>query len=248
MAIKDDILKESRKLKDMTFKQKSEYIWEYYKIQILVCICVIVGIVFTVTELKNNSKPVFLDAVLINSDTAYFSPDTIQDDFVQYAGINLDTYNISIDDSMVINVNGTDEISIANLEKLLALYASGTTDVVIGTTDVLDRYGELGAHKNLETILSKKCLNTLSDNGYEFYYTALKSTSVDNNGNSIEEKGEPFIAGIYLDNSDYLSKLGGYGAYSSQLKSGKRVIFTIAETAVNIDNAVMFLNMITGVE
>ena len=89
--------------------------------------------------------------------------------------------------------------------------------------------------------------NTLSDNGYEFYYTALKNTSVDNNGNSIEEKGEPFIAGIYLDNSDYLSKLGGYGAYSSQLKSGKRVIFTIAETAVNIDNAVMFLNMITGV-
>ena len=242
MALKDEIKQENIKIKDMPLKKKAKYIWDYYKFPIL---GVLVGLFLLGTFIRDyriNSRPIYLDAILINSDLAYSPEDGLKEDFIRYASVDTDTYNLMIDSSIIIDKENYDQMSVANAQKVLAMYTAGDMDVIIGPESIIDEYGAMGAHMDLEGIMSDELKKDLETKGFSLYYTT--EYEEDENGETTPIGTYP--AGIYLENSDYLKGLGERGAYATLTESGQKPVFTITATSKRSDNALQLLKMIAG--
>ncbi len=243
MALRDEIKRENIKIKDMSFKKKIEYIWEYYKVHIISITAAIIFICVFVQEYKENKRPLYLDVILINSDIAYEDTNYIKDDFIKYSDIDIETYNLTIDPTPVISETQNDQMTIANIQKVMAMYAAGDLDVVIGPDSIINGYGAVGAHMDLTSVLDNDLKKTLTDKGYEIYYTTVYEE--DENGN--QQAIETYPAGVYLDNSEYLNNLSTIGAYKTQKDAGKRPVFTITSGSSRTEHALELLKMITGI-
>lgn len=240
MALQDEINRETRKLKDMPPKKKAEYIWEYYKFHIIGGIAAIILITTFVRDWRINRRPVYLDMIVINSDIAYSENNIIKDDYVKYADVDMDAYNLSIDTGFVISDSAMDQMSMANTEKIMALFAAGNIDLLLGPDNLIDEYGAMSAYKNIEDILTPELRKQLEDKGYELYYTTVYDD--DESGKPVPT--EKYLAGVYLDNSDYLNS--AY-AFNTQKDAGRRVVLAFAHSVKNTDNAIKMLKMLTGI-
>lgn len=244
MALKDEISRETVKLKDMPPKKKAEYIWEYYKFHILGSIAAVILICIFIRDWRENRKPVYLDMIVINSDIAYSDTNYIHDDFIKYAGIDTGVYNLAIDTGFIISESQMDQMSLANTEKLMAMFASGSIDMMLGPDSLIDEYGALNSYMDIKNVLTPKMQSLLEENGYELYYT----TVYEEDANENPVPGPTYPAGVYLDNSDYLNRLGVAGAYATQKEAGKRPVIAFAYSADHIENAIQMLEMLTGVK
>ncbi len=241
MAIKDEIKKESVKLKDMTPKKKAEYIWEYYKIPIIGVIAAIIFIVTFTRDYRINKRPYFLDAIVINSDIAYSADNYLLNDFIKYAHVDTKTYNIAVDTSIYIDEEKFDQMTMANSQKVMALFSAGELDVVMGPDSIMDQYGRMEAFMDIKEVLDDERIKELEDAGFEIYYTTVYEE--DENGELKPESTYP--AGVYLDGSKYLGSLEG-GVFNTVEQSGKRPVFAITASSQRVDNALKFLSMMTG--
>lgn len=243
MAIKDEIKQENAKLKDMTPKKKAEYIWEYYKFPIIGLVAAVIFIVTFTRDYRINKRPYFLDAIVINSDLAYAADNYLLEDMVKYASVDTETYNIAVDTSIYIDEEKFDQMTMANSQKVMALFAAGELDVVMGPDSIMDQYGAMEAFMDLNGVLTEDKINKLGNAGFEIYYTTAYED--DENGNPVPVKTYP--AGVYLDKSEYLASLEE-GAFRTAMGTNKRPVFAIAAQSQRVENAMKFLSMLTGVE
>ncbi|MBR6485641.1 MAG: hypothetical protein IKT17_03015 [Lachnospiraceae bacterium] len=239
MALKDEINRETVKLQDMTFKKKAAYIWEYYKFHIIGVIAAVVFVCVFIRDLRMNKRPVYLDVVILNSDMAYRDDNPLQDDYVKYAGVDTRAYNISFDTAFLISESGTDQMTVANMQKLMALFAAGSIDVILGPDSLVDTYGNLDAFADISEVIPADLQQRLLDSGYEMYYATVYEE--DKNGELKPVSTYP--AGFYLDDSDYMNSLG---VFATQKALGKRPVFALASCCTNTDNALKLLKMLTG--
>ena len=242
MAIKDEIRKENLKLKDMPFKKKVSYIWDYYKFPIIGLIAASIFLCTFIKDYRQNRRPVYLDAILINSDLAYGYDNPLTDDYIEYAGVDTEAYNLTIDSSIVITENSYDQMTMANVQKVFAMYSAGELDVVIAPEPTADEYGAIGAHMDLTGLLTDEFKKELEDKGFGIYYT----TEYEEDENGAQKPVGTYPAGIYINNSEYLKRLGNGGAYATQIAAGRKPVFTITATSTRTDNALKLLRMITG--
>lgn len=231
MAITDEIKQETKKMKDMPFKGKVAYIWEYYKIPIIGTIAGIIFLSVFIHDWMNNNKPVYLHALFINSNFIYEDTSTIEEDYVSKEGIDLEENNLYIDFSMQMLDDGYDQLTLGNQQKIMALYASGELDSVLGPEDVIKTYAEVDAYADLTTLLPDDLKQTLADKGYEYYYYSSEGTTR--------------TIGVYMDNCEYLNMQGIEGTFPDVEEPGKRPVFTIAVNAKNPAHAVELLRMLT---
>lgn len=242
MALKDEIRQENIKLKDMPFRKKAAYIWDYYKIHIIVAIAVIIFVITFVHDYRINKRPLYLDAIIINSDVAYDAVNYFKEDYIKYSDVDTDTYNLAIDTGIIISEDSYDQMTTANIQKVMAMYAAGDLDVVIAPDTLTDEYGAIGAHMDLTDVLTDDLKDALAQKGCELYYT----TVYEEDDNGVQKPVEEYLAGVYLDKSGYINTMGGTGAFTTQINSGKRPVFTITATSMRTDHAIEFLKMLTG--
>ena len=243
MAIKDEIRKENIKIKDMPLKKKISYIRDYYKFPIIGGIAALIFLVTFVRDYRQNNRPKYLDAILINSDLAYSYDESLKEDFIKYAGVDTETYNLVIDSSITISEDSYDQMTMANMQKVVAMYTAGELDVVIGPEPIMDEYGAMGAHMDLSGILTDELKKKLADKGYDIFYT----TEYEEDENGETKAIGTYPAGVYIGSSEYLAGLGSSGAYAAQIEAGKKPVFTITATCTRTDNALQLLYMITGI-
>lgn len=243
MAMRDEIKKESIKLKDMPPRKKAEYIWEYYKIPIIGLLAVVVFIITFTRDYRINKRPYFLDAIVINSDIGYSADNYLLNDFVKYAGVDTETYNIAVDTSIYVDEEKFDQMTMANSQKIMALFAAGELDVVMGPDSIMDQYGKMDAFMDLEPVISGDLKKRLEDAGCEMYYATAYED--DEDGNPVPVK--TYLAGVYLDRSKYLASLEG-GAFRTVTGTGKKPVFAIAARSQRVENSLKFLSMLTGIE
>ena len=246
MAMTDEIRQETKKLKDMPTKKKFEYIWEYYKLPIIGTIVAVIFITVFVRDLINNLRPVYIDAVMLNSNFSFDNTNTVYDDFAAAAGVDLDEYQMIIDMSMRLNGDNFNEMELASQEKLMAMYAAKEIDAVIGPVDIMEGPADVDCYADLTTILSEEQMNELAERGYEFYtYPGPKAPEFDylddEDSKAERENFVPYIAGVYLDNCKYLNNQGDFGAYNPPTCEGERPIYTISVVAPHPEQAVEFL-------
>ena len=248
MAVRDEIKEQTDKFKDMTFAQKRDYIWTYYKWWIIIAVASVIFIVSLINTVRRNSRPVYLSAAFINSTVeAGGSFCTLEDEFLSRVGASKDIYNSEFDYAIYLDNDYGNQQSMAGQVKLISKYSAEELDIVCAPEEVLDGSGDVGGYSNLEEILPAKMLDDLKNKGYEFYYYTEKiyadDATMDENGNMPYTAGETYMAGIYLDNCKKLVGDNDTCAYSSDVSD--RMILTVAWSAPHLDHAVEFIEFVT---
>lgn len=206
------------KLKDKSFKDKFNYFWYYYKYHTIGAITVIICLIIFIYGLMENGKEPSIYLALINSGYMSVAETSLMDDFVESRSIDTDTHPARFDISMSMTQGIADNGSIANSQKLMALFNSHDLDVIISDKWVVEEYAPLSAFADLEELLPPDLYEKIQDK--LFYYTY--------------EDGETVPIGFY---GDKLEKLMKDNAYSTD----NPPVVTIASTSERLDTAVDFI-------
>ncbi len=244
MAMHDEIMQETKKMKDMTFKGKLKYLWDYYHIHFLVIIVLIVALTVLIRDMIRNSYPTYVYTIMANTAFSYGDTNTIEDDFIKEIGLDMKKNNLTIDMSMYLDngVTGGTSATLASREKLAALIMARDLDVFIAPKEVADNIGNMEAYADMTKVLPQELYDEMIDREYEPYYYTIPL--VDSYGEPTGSTGEPYVAGFYLDSCRYLNNQGQFGAYGAPTEDAKRPVFTIIVNSNRIDHAIDFLEFL----
>jgi len=241
-----DLIKDQTENKDIRFselsgKKKAAYIWDYYKWWIIGSIAAVIAITVFIRDYRENSKPTYLYAEMLNTYFGYDKTNTLYDDFVAAKGIDLTQEHLTIGMETTLSVENYDTTMLAYQQRLVANYSAGELDVVIGPKNIMEGPANCDNYADFSTIIPEDLKEELQDRGYEFYYfDPSKDEIEDYEGEDVT----PYWAGIYLDNCAYLNNMGEAGAYPEAQNEDERVIFTIAANTKRVDHAIEFLKFI----
>lgn len=101
-SIKRWFLNEGKKLAPMTWAQRFDYIWEYFKLQILGLLALIVLIVVGISS-SLNAKPVLLNCLLVNATLTPDGSAYLNEGFASY--VNHPESEVAISANLYIHFN-----------------------------------------------------------------------------------------------------------------------------------------------
>lgn len=184
--------------KELNFSQKLQYIWDYYKIPIIIVIVVIAVIVSFVRE-KAAQKNTVLSVLCVNSITTDDSSDTssLFDDFLTDNGYDTSSDEISVNHNVYVNTanNGVDY---QNMAVLTAYFGAHEYNVCFMDDTTFDHYAQEETFCDLRDYLDDDTLARYQDN---LVYTTA-------------ENGDKYPSGIRLTSADN-QFLSGSGLYDS---------------------------------
>lgn len=128
MAVMDEFKEQREAMKHGTPKEKLSYFWYYYKWHVIVTAAVLVMIVSFVAEQVNKKDPA-LYAIFLNSWANSELSESYVDGFEEQQNIDTSKYEVSVDTSMFISQNATDESTYASVQKLMVFIAAQQVDV-----------------------------------------------------------------------------------------------------------------------
>ncbi len=234
-------VEEPLKFSDLDGKRKAEFIWDYYKWLIIGGIIVAILVFTFIRDYRENSKPVYLYVEMINSNFGYDNTNTLYDDFVSEAEIDLSQEQLTIGTEAVLSVDNFDTTMIAFQQRLVANYASGDLDVVIAPKEIIEGPANWDCYAKFDEIIPQDLMEELKDREYDFYYFDPSKDEVE------DYEGEdltPYCAGIYLDTCSYLNDQGEYGAYPVAETEDKRPVLTITANTKRPDHAIEFVRFL----
>ena len=210
--------------KELTWKQKIEHIWEYYKWIIMGSIfgvCVL-GYVFSVIFAPK--KDVLMSAALVNVESAEAAePDT----FIRYLeekGYNTEEETINVNTGFIIDLEYLDEATVTTYQKMTALMMVGDLDLMVGDEAMFAHLAKNGCMKDLKEVLPEETIAKYEEQGRLCW---------------IEEPdlGYEILCGIWTEEENLLKKDGYY--------SGK-VLVGIPYTATHVEMAKDLLLILLG--
>ena len=168
MSIREEAENERQKLKNMPWKDRAWYVWEYYKFHLLAVILVI-GVLSTIgTMIYRQTFTTRLSVAIINDRSAGASSSALlESDLREYLGYGKKDL-IEINEGLMVDFNeeSTSQYGYATLAKISALVASKSLDVVIGDQSAIDHYETVSAYQNLEELLSPELYARVKDHIY----------------------------------------------------------------------------------
>jgi len=236
VSVNEEIREEQRKIKDKGFKYKLKYFWDYYKIHTIVIIAVLVFGFFVIRDMVENNKPVYLDAIFANTTLLAGDTDsTIQSDYVEYMGIDLDEYNLYFDFSTQLSADydTMTDLTMASQQKMMAMFAAEQVDIFCAPKGIIENFSVSEVFDDLTVTLPADLLSELNAQNYEFYYYDT-------------EDGRNIPGGIYVDKCQYLKSQGTIGLYPESDEDSLRPILTIAANSTQKEHAIEFIRMIVS--
>jgi hypothetical protein len=182
MAMNDEIREQTDKMKAMTPEQKWDYFWTYYKIPFWAAILGIAVLVYCIHDASSRRDDA-LYAVMINADSASIPTDALDKWDSDLAGIlKLDTkkYQAYVDDSMTLSLNSSDQYSMSNSQKFMAMSAANQLDAVVADEEIYEYYSQFQYFENLNDVLTKEQLSEYSDCLYYTDRSTFSDTDSDN--------------------------------------------------------------------
>jgi len=220
--IKEKIRIEFAKLREMTFKNKLDYIWEYYKFHI-VCITIVLFIIFSMLNLWIfNPRP---DTVLFISWNGGFATedqlkslkDSLEERLIpegENEEVVIAQFFLSSDDPAM---------NMAELQRTAAMLAAGTIDFFIVNSELLEQYSRFGYFMPLENVL------TIIQSKNPEAYRRIEENVVTADFEIEEGVRENLSAGIKIGNSPLFLKHGLYR---------QDIYISIAATTNQLDNII----------
>ena len=171
MALRDDLKKEKKKLSRLSFGEKLQYIFDYYKFWIL-GVVVLVGLVWSVGSTILHNKPTGFYAMLLNAggqDLSGQADEAAGEAFAEAAGLDDEKQKILVDTSATFNPNDQSQFSMAQNAKIAALYQSHEIDVMVADPGVFTYYALNGSFVDLRDVLDDETLAGYEASGQVYY-------------------------------------------------------------------------------
>lgn len=167
MSIREEAARERKKLKQMTWRDKLWYIWEYYKLHIaggLLLVCLL-GVVCN--SLYHRSFTTRLSFCVINDmagDTSNF--DRMEAGLKQALDCGKKDL-IEINTGMYASYgDSVSQYGYATMAKITAMVAGKDLDVMIADQATIDHYGEAQAFADLKQLLPQDLYQSVKDDVY----------------------------------------------------------------------------------
>ena len=171
MSLRDDLKKEKKKLSRLSFGEKLQYIFDYYKFWIL-GVVVLVGLVWSVGSTILHNKPTGFYAILLNAggqDLSGQADEAAGAAFAEAAGLDDEKQKILVDTSATFNPNDQSQFSMAQNAKIAALYQSHEIDVMVADPGVFTYYALNGSFVDLRDVLDDETLAGYEASGQVYY-------------------------------------------------------------------------------
>ncbi len=171
MAFRDELQKEKKKLSRLSFGEKLQYIFDYYKFWIL-GVVVLVGLVWSVGSTILHNKPTGFYAMLLNAggtDLSGQADEAAGAAFAEAAGLDDEKQKILVDTSATFNPNDQSQFSMAQNAKIAALYQSHEIDVMVADPGVFTYYALNGSFVDLRDVLDDETLAGYEAAGQVYY-------------------------------------------------------------------------------
>ena len=171
MSLRDDLKKEKKKLSRLSFVEKLQYIFDYYKFWMLGAV-VLVGLVWSVGSTILHNKPTGFYAMLLNAggtDLSGQADEAAGKAFAEAAGLDDTKYKILVDTSATFNPNDQSQFSMAQNAKIAALYQSHDIDVMVADPGVFTYYALNGSFVDLRDALDEETLAGYEASGQVYY-------------------------------------------------------------------------------
>ena len=171
MAFRDDLKKEKKKLSRLSFGEKLQYIFDYYKFWIL-GVVVLVGLVWSVGSTILHNKPTGFYAMLLNAggtDLSGQADEAAGAAFAEAAGLDDTKQKILVDTSATFNPNDQSQFSMAQNAKIAALYQTHEIDVMVADPGVFTYYALNGSFVDLRDVLDDETLAEYEAAGQVYY-------------------------------------------------------------------------------
>lgn len=192
----------------MTPKEKLAYFWDYYKVHTIVVIIVIVFVVSLVNSYRS-SKPTAFYAVLLNANTIgdnAASAATWNEEFMEYAAIDPESYQVNIDTTVTISADGGDQYEMASRQKMAAMMHAGDIHAIVADTETFEGYARLEYFYDLSSTFTEEELAPYADLLYYTDGTAFEEET----GDTLEEleAAQEALYNAVIDHSDptYMEK------------------------------------------
>lgn len=219
MGIHHEIKDQQQKLKDMTFRQKWDYYWYYYKIHTFAAIFIIVCLSVFIRDLVTAKDYAFY-GIMLNSYAFDASGDEIGAGFGNYAGIDLNEYECYLDFNSAININSMSQMDMAVTQKIMAMTQSRAIDVMVSDAEPFENYATSMMFHDLRTVLSAEDQAKYQD---RFYYIDGAAEPVEddaaynleNTKPAIDHKNpaamkDPIPVGIFVEDAPKFKEWGAY--------------------------------------
>jgi len=151
---KEKVRLEFAKLREMTFKNKMEHIWEYYKFHIICFLTILFVVIGLLNVWVFNPKP---DAALFISWNSGFATDEQVDRLAEVLGERLveDGAREVVEVAQFYFSNNDPSVSMASAQRLVAMLSTGMIDLFILDHDLLENYSTSGFLMPLDTVLAE---------------------------------------------------------------------------------------------
>lgn len=220
----------------MTPREKLAYFWDYYKIHTVVVIAVAAFVIAFINSYLSN-KPFAFYAVMLNANaltdnTAAAS--AWSEGFMEYAGIDPESYQVNIDTSIAISPDGGDQYEVASRQKMAAMMHAGDIHAIVADTETFEGYARLEYFYDLTAAFTEEELAPYAD---LLYYTDGAAFDAETGGtldemeaaqeavyNQVIDHGDPasmekpVAVGIRIPQSG--NRLGDSGYYDYIFESG----------------------------
>lgn len=252
-GINDEIREQTKKFKDMSLKEKWEYFWEYYKVNVM--IIVIVG-AFVISMIHNfvTAKDYCFNGLLLNA--TMMDQEKIAASFAEYAGLDTEKYECYIDASSTLSYQNPSEYELATSQRIVALIQSRELDGMLFDAEVFYNYAFNQVFMDLREVYTAEELA-----GYEgriYYIDKAEIRRAEESEKASSEKytlvtltpdeviaeaqthrdpstmEEPIPVGIFVDDSPFAEKSKAY--------LGVVPIYGISATSQRVEVSKQFLD------
>ncbi|MDO5344450.1 MAG: hypothetical protein Q4E91_01755 [Lachnospiraceae bacterium] len=216
--------RERKKLKEMNWKQRIGYVWDYYKIVFVI----LIGIVFLgsviSTIIHNMRIDTVMQTVFLNCDYLAGDSQTLWQGFEDYLGGLEKDQQLDLDFSLSVNFDSMDNATTAATIKVMAYMSEGSLDSMIMPESVYRHYAGNGTFQKMDEVLSPEELEE-----WEQYLDAPMRP----------EEGEEGIYGIRVDEAEKLAESGLY-------PTEEAVYLAVPVGSLGTDMSVKFLHYLMG--
>lgn len=236
MPVMDEFKEEREKIKNGSLQDKAKYFWCYYKYHTIAALCAIGLIILLIHDMVTQKDSAFF-AALLNCVSLGGEDVTTPfiEDFTEYAGIDLNEYQVTVDSTMDLSTDAANELATSSSQRLLVYTSAGELDVIVGGEDVFPTQANQGMFYDLREILTEEQIARYeslfyyvdqayidlldSDESYDIDFVMPEAPDPD----KPEEMEEPVPVGIYVTDCDRLTDVyyfsGDYAAIGVMINS-----------------------------
>ncbi|MBO4390794.1 MAG: hypothetical protein J5825_08050 [Lachnospiraceae bacterium] len=196
------------RFKEQPGEEKFWYIWEYYKIHILVLILAVIVAVIVVQSVIEAVKPTVLQGFMVNTDHSATDTTFMTDGYLSDRGYNVKKNKLFFDDSLVLasdtgNVDA--QMALASSTKVIANIQASDLDYMILDENALNQYCGENILADLETALPEDLFNRLKEE--DRLVKANQILSYKDDMEEIPDKTREIYAGILMNPSPMTENL-----------------------------------------